>query len=96
VNAAGEVESMKRPPHIRGKEMVTADEVKEEAMSLARTGLGHGEAISLLMARADRRVSVVMAKRMLEAQLEDDPSDGAAAEALKLVEGVLQGGDWAE
>jgi hypothetical protein len=76
--------------------MITADEVKEEALSLAKTGTSPEEAISLLMMRADRRVPVVMAKRLLEGQLQDDPSDSAAAEALKLVEGVLERGDWAE
>ena len=80
----------------RREKMVTANEVKEEALSLAKTGLSPGEAISLLASRADRRVPVVMAKRMLEAQLKEDPPDSGAEEALKLVEGVLESGDWAE
>ena len=75
--------------------MSTADEVKEEALSLAQAGLNKEQAISLLMARADRRVPVVMAKRLLEGRLVDDPSD-AVVSALKLVEEVLERGNWAE
>ena len=76
--------------------MVTAEEVKDEALSLAKAGLSPGEAMSLLGARVDRRVPLVMAKRLLEASLDEDPDDRMAAEALGFVKGVLEGGDWAE
>ena len=75
--------------------MTTAEEVKDEALSLAQKGLDDERAISLLLTRADRRVPVVMAKRLLEAQLFEDPSDSVAT-ALKLVEEILERDIWAE
>jgi hypothetical protein len=75
--------------------MTTAEEVKDEALSLAQKGLDDERAISLLLTRADRRVPVVMAKRLLEAQLFEDPSDSVAT-ALKFVEEILERDIWAE
>jgi hypothetical protein len=75
--------------------MTTAGEVKEEALSLAQAGMNREQAVSLLMTQADRRVPVVMAKRLLEGQLIDNPSD-AVGTALELVEEVLNRGTWAE
>ena len=75
--------------------MITADEVKDEALTLVKNGVSTQEAVSLLLTRVDRRVPVVMAKRLLEADLADDPS-GAVASALELVEEVLKQGSWAE
>jgi hypothetical protein len=81
-----------RDIHIEEEPMTTAGEIRDEALSLARSGVEMDEGVTALLARADRRVPVVMAKRLLEEQ----PSDPLATQALKFVEGALERGGWAE
>jgi len=76
--------------------MTTADEILEEALLLADAETQISDAISILLKRADRRVPLVMAKRVLQSNVDDDPSDQINARALEIVKAVLERGTWAE
>jgi hypothetical protein len=80
-----------------GAHVTTADEVREEALSLAMAGVETQQAVDTLLAlAADRRISVVLAKRQLEAEMQEETLNQTATRALELVEEVLVRGTWAE
>ena len=71
---------------------ITADQIRDEAMELARSGADSEDAVASLLQHADRRIPMVIAKR----QLEDRSSEPTAAAALELVRVALERGGWAE
>jgi hypothetical protein len=72
--------------------MTTADQIRDEAIELARSGAETEDAVAALLQHADRRVPMVMAKR----QLEERSFEPTSAAALRLVEEALSRGAWAE
>ena len=70
----------------------TADQIRDEAIELARSGADPEDAVAALLQHADRRVPMVMAKR----QLEERKFEPTSAKALQLVEEALSKGGWAE
>ena len=76
--------------------MTTADEIMKEALFLADAEAQVGDAVSVLLTRADRRIPVVMAKRLLQSNLAENPSDEVNVRALQIVTEALEQGTWAE
>jgi hypothetical protein len=74
---------------------VSATEIRDQAMSLARAGTDVPQAVVTMQARGDHRVALVMAKRLIETDLEAQP-DPSATRALEIIDEVLGQGDWAE
>jgi hypothetical protein len=72
--------------------MTTADQIRDEAIELARSGAEPEDAVAALLQHADRRIPMVMAKR----QLEESKFEPTSAKALQLVEAALAQGAWAE
>lgn len=72
--------------------MTTADQIRDEAIELARSNADTDDAVAVLLEHADRRVPMVMAKR----QLEERKFEPTSAAALLLVEAALAKGGWAE
>ena len=72
--------------------MSNADQIRDEALELARSGADDDDAVAALLSHAERRIPMVMAKRMLEEQ-SFEPN---AAAALRLVDAALTKGGWAE
>jgi hypothetical protein len=72
--------------------MTTAEQIRDEAIELARSGAETEDAVVALLEHADRRIPMVMAKR----QLEERSFEPAAAAALRLVDEALTRGGWAE
>jgi hypothetical protein len=83
-------------PSTKRCQSTTADELREEALLLADSGAGIGDAASVLLKRADRRIPVVMAKRMLQSSLDEGPTDPSTARALEILQAMLERGSWAE
>ena len=75
---------------------MSTNEIRDQALSLAKAGTDVRGAVIAMQARGDRRVPLVMAKRLIEAELEDGSSDPSATRALEILEQVLVMGDWAE
>lgn len=75
---------------------MSANEIREQALLLARAGTDVRQAVIAMQARGDHRVPLVMAKRLIETELEDQPSDPSATKALEIIEEVLGTGDWSE
>jgi len=72
--------------------MSTADQIRDEALELARSGAEADDAVAALLSHADRRIPMVLAKR----QLEERSFEPNAAAALRLVDAALAQGGWAE
>lgn len=76
--------------------MSTADEVAQTARNLAESGTGTDEGVKELLACcADKRVSVVMARRRFADELAESPDNSVASRALQLLDAVLERGTWA-
>jgi hypothetical protein len=75
---------------------VSANEIREQVLLLARAGTDVRQAVIAIQARGDHRVPLVMAKRLIETELEDQPSDPAATRALEIIEEVLVTGEFPE
>ena len=77
--------------------MSTAETLADRAIELAGTGMDTDEAVqNLLDCCADKRVSVVMAKRSIEERLEGGADDPALTRAVDLLAETLQKGPWGE
>jgi hypothetical protein len=70
--------------------MTTADTVRDLALSLARAGLERAEAVQELeSASGGRRVAVVRARQMMVSSVEDDSAQPDTAEAIAILDDVL-------
>jgi hypothetical protein len=70
--------------------MTTADTVRDLALSLARAGLERAEAVrELESASGGRRVAVVRARQMMVSSVEDDSAQPDTAEAIAILDDVL-------
>jgi len=83
--------------------MSTADTVAERAIELAGTGAETDDAVrDLLECCADKRVSVVMAKRHIEERMEESgdgeggDGDPTLARAIEILGETLEKGPWGE
>jgi len=77
--------------------MSTADTLAERAVEQAAAGLDTDSAVgTLLECCADKRVSVVMAKRALEGRLQETGEDPTLTRAVELLNEVLVRGPWGE
>ena len=71
--------------------MTTADEVREQAMTLARSNVGVDEAVRELERRtAGRRVAAVRARQQVLAWLDSQPDQPAAMRAVEMLDRLLE------
>jgi hypothetical protein len=75
--------------------MSSSDQIREEALSLARQGLDAGEGAARLLARSPRRIPVVVAKQQLQEEV-GRGTDPSAAQALQILEDMLRRGTWSD
>jgi hypothetical protein len=69
--------------------MTTADSIREQALSLARSGVERDDAIrELEIASGGRRVAVVRARQQV-VSASDEPDDQAAVRAVELLDELL-------
>lgn len=75
--------------------MSTAETLAERAVELAGAGTATDDAVrDLLDCCADKRVSVVMAKRSIEERLADAGEDPALSKAVEYLDETLHQGPW--
>ena len=77
--------------------MSTAETLVDRACDLAGTGADTDTAVrELLDCCADRRVSVVMARRSLEERMRAEQQDPTLARAVEILDETLRAGPWGE
>ena len=77
--------------------MSTAETLVERACDLARAGADTDTAVNeLLDCCADRRVSVVMAKRSIEERMATEGEDATLPRAVEILDETLHRGPWGE
>jgi hypothetical protein len=70
--------------------MTTADVVREQALTLARSGVDREEAIrELESASGGRRVAAVRARQQIATSLEEEPDQPVLTLALELLDELL-------
>ena len=75
--------------------MTTSEELREQALALARSGASTEDAVAELLACcADHRVPVVRARQALAAEPAAPPEDEVVARAVGLLEETLRRGSW--
>ena len=77
--------------------MSTAETLAERAIELAGSGMDTDAAVhDLLDCCADKRVSVVMAKRAIEERIEQGADDPTLPRAVEYLNETLHQGPWSE
>ncbi|HEY7283153.1 MAG TPA: hypothetical protein VID47_16325 [Actinomycetota bacterium] len=77
--------------------MSTAETLSDRAIELAGSGEDTDAAVAALLdCCADKRVSVVMAKRSIEERITEGAGDPALARAVELLDETLHRGPWGE
>ncbi len=77
--------------------MSTAETLSARALELAGGGMDTDEAVAdLLGCCADKRVSVVMAKRSIEERMGEGADDPTLPRAVELLDETLHRGPWGE
>jgi hypothetical protein len=77
--------------------MSTAETLSARAIELADGGMDTDAAVAdLLDCCADKRVSVVMAKRSIEERIAEGADDPTLARAVEFLDATLHRGPWGE
>jgi hypothetical protein len=83
-------------PLAKGVGMATSEEVRVTALSLAQAGASADDAVpQLLDCCGGRRVSVVMARQLLQEEAVRNPDDDVYGRAVEYLDALLAGTDWA-